>query len=85
MVKDYRRLGATKERRQAEQAVVMRLLSTERVVGPSAPPLYLTPLDVILRYTWVGLCLGFRHSIDKGRLKQALDELLQAYPCLSGR
>lgn len=66
----------------------MTVLSVESVVGGDTSfrsPLYLTHTDVILRYTWVGLCLGFRYSIDSLKLKKALQDLLRVYSGLAGR
>ena len=68
------------------------MMSVKSVVGdgtssrlPPGSPVYLTHTDVILRYTWVGLCLGFRYSVDAVRLKRALQDLLLVYEGLAGR
>ena len=53
--------------------------------SPSPFRLYLTHIDVVLRYVWVGLCLGFPYSIDAARLKDAIRDLLRVYPSLAGR
>lgn len=59
-----------------------RLIMTERA---SPIPLYLSHMDMIVRYTWVGLCLGFSYNVDPSRLQEALRELLQSYSSLAGR
>ena len=51
----------------------------------SSFPLYLTHIDVVLRYTWIGLCLGFPYDIDSARLENALRGLLRMYTSLAGR
>ncbi|KAL0043003.1 hypothetical protein WJX79_006544 [Trebouxia sp. C0005] len=50
----------------------------------SSFPLYLTHIDVVLRYTWIGLCLGFPYDIDSARLENALRGLLRMYTSLAG-
>ena len=66
----------------------MTVTSTEHILGDAPSlglPLYLTHTDAILRYTWVGLCLGFRYTIDALQLKEAVKHLLRDYSCLAGR
>ncbi len=45
----------------------------------------LTHIDAVLRYTWIGLCLGFPYAIDLARLERALRDLLRVYTSLAGR
>ncbi len=51
----------------------------------SSFPLYLTHIDAVLRYHWIGLCLGFPYDIDSARLESALRDLLRMYTILAGR
>ncbi len=48
-------------------------------------PLYLTHIDLVLRYQWIGLCLGFPYDIDSARLERALRDLMRTYTILAGR